>query len=157
MRGTIVTHGPTDMTVLKDPAESFGECITWVDDAWDGTEDYLLARPPLKESVGLDLDVTRSFSGNVSVHNLHRGFVVFVENGGSRWWIPKIGEHRAKILGHLGCMHGSNEFSLGRGSGYGALRLGFVGNRSTGEAEDKSCDGSPRKGISAIGSINVAN
>ena len=58
MMGTIVTHGPTDMTVLKDPAESFCEGITRVNDAWDGTEDQLLAQSPLKQCVGLNFYVT---------------------------------------------------------------------------------------------------
>ena len=58
MRGTAVTHGPADMAVLEDPAESLGEGITGVDNTGDGTEDQLLAHSPLEQCVGLNFYVT---------------------------------------------------------------------------------------------------
>ena len=53
----MVSHGPADVTAMENPAESFGECVRWVDRTRDVFQDDIALVLPLLDGKMLNRNV----------------------------------------------------------------------------------------------------
>ena len=78
------------MACMEDPAKRLGEVIGRVDLPWDVFHDDMALMFPVLNGKPLDVDVTRSLGGDISVDHLDCGFIIAVEDRGCQLWVAKI-------------------------------------------------------------------
>ena len=136
----MVSHGPTDVSAVKDPTESLGQRIGGVDDAGDLFKENVAVLLPLLDGEVLDRDVAGAGGRLGSIHHQDRCLVVLVEGGGTELGKSEVAENRAKVLGGLGCCHGGDELGFCGTGGDRGLEFRAVCDGSTTQREDDTGD-----------------
>ena len=62
-----------------------------------------------------------------------------------------------KVFGNFGSMHSGNELGFSRTCGNSGLKLGLVGNGTTGKTEYNASEGASCVSVSGIGCIDESN
>ena len=71
-----MSHPPTPVSRVQDPAKSFRQVVTEVDDTWAVTQDDIALVSPFLNSEMLDLDVTRTWGRTRFVDHGNRSLIV---------------------------------------------------------------------------------
>jgi hypothetical protein len=110
-----VTHHAARMSKMQGGTQRLGEGIGRVDDARDLAENDVPLGFPLLNCKMLDVDVTRSWRWAAGIDHKNGRLVVLVEHIRTRLGISKFIEDRSQVLGNLGSLNGSDEFSFSGG------------------------------------------
>ena len=74
--------------------------------------DNILGFSPILDGKMLNLNMTRTFSGDTVVDHIDSRHVVFVERGWTNLRVSDFQEDGTQVLGVLGCCDGSNKFGF---------------------------------------------
>ena len=66
---TKIPYKAAGMARMKDPTNTLGKSITWIDDATEVGEEDLAGFAPILNGKILNVDVTRSFGGLVCINH----------------------------------------------------------------------------------------
>jgi hypothetical protein len=77
-----MTHCTTDVTVVKDPSQSFRKGIRNVDDAWNMLEDNVTAVFPFLDGKKLDIHMACTVSWLSRVDHFDGSRIILVNDGG---------------------------------------------------------------------------
>ena len=125
-----MSHSSAAVSRVQDPAKSFRQVVTEVDDTWAVTQDDVALVAPFLDGEVLDLDMPSARSGTGFVDHGNGSLVVNEERGSTRPNGLELLEHETKVLGGLRACHGSIELGLSRAGSYNRLHATLVCNGS---------------------------
>ena len=141
----MIHHHAAHMSEMQGGTQRLGEGIGRIDDARDGVENDIAIGFPLLNHKMLYVDVARSWGRAAGIDHKDGRLVVLVEHSRTRLDIFEFIKDRSHVLGNLGSLNCSDEFSVSGARGDGRLHIGLVGNGTTtkheGEASDRSASG----------------
>lgn len=143
------------MAVMKDPAQWFGEGVSWVDDTTDvGKENKALVFPALNSKL-LNVNVTAAFSRDAVVDHVDSRHVVLVDGSGLGLGKPKFLKNGPEVEDSLTSRDSSDEFSFGATSGCDRLSLAPVGDSTSSETASIAGSGTPVAEIIGMSSVHI--
>jgi hypothetical protein len=107
-----MTHQTSGMARVKDPTNTFGEGVTWIEDTAEVGEEDMASLAPVLNGKVLDVDMARAFSRFVGVDHLDGGLVVLVKLCGANLCKTELSKDRAEVFGHLGRRDSGDKFSF---------------------------------------------
>ena len=83
------------------------------------SHDHILGFSPILNGKVLDINMARTFSGDIVDDHIDSRHIVFVEWSWTILWVSKLEKDSTQIFGLFCCRHGSKELSSGAGSSSG--------------------------------------
>ena len=116
----VMAHDAACMAFMEDPSQRLSQIVRAIDGARDEIQNNVTSIFPVLDGKVLDVNVTGTLSGNLSVDHIDSGLVVQVQASGARRGETKLFEDCTQVPSLFGSSDGRKEFSLsGTGGGDG--------------------------------------